>query len=172
MSVRFADADEVQNDRLKEERKLKTRERELTIEDAVSEAHGELVSLGEEMREAYDNTPESLQQSGVGEARGEAADTLENIDEPEVPTELQGDKFTVKWTVRALTPKQQDKLSRSARRDEAITTLQAVIDRLQEIAADETGHTEEEREAAGAFVDDVQNAHDEAEGVEFPGMYG
>lgn len=149
----------------------KTRERELTIVDAISEACGEITSLAEEMRDAFDNTPESLQSSGAGEARGEAADALENISEPDVPEELQGDKFKIKWHVRALPAKQQAKLSRAARRDEAVQTLTAVVERLNAIT-DDAEFTEEEREAASGFADEVQQIIDEAEAVEFPGMYG
>ena len=69
--------------------KAKLKERQLTIADAISEAYGELQTIGEEMREAFDNTPESLQSGGVGEARGEAADALENISELDVPEALQ-----------------------------------------------------------------------------------
>lgn len=151
--------------------RIKTTERELTIEDAVSEAFGEIQSLAEEMREAFNNTPESLQSGGVGEARGEAADALENISEPDVPTELQGDKFKVKWAVRTLTPKQQMKRSRSARCSEAVETLNMVVQRLDEINKDQT-QTQEVRDVADSFSDEVQNIIDEAEGVEFPGMYG
>jgi hypothetical protein len=146
-------------------------QRELTIEDAVSEAFGEIQSLAEEMREAYDNTPEALQNSGVGEARGEAADNLENISEPEVPTELQGDKFKVTWQVPVLSPSKQRKRSRSNRRYDAIETLNQVVARLEELKEDEE-QSEEVREAAESFVDDVQTVIDEAESVEFPGMYG
>ncbi len=149
----------------------KVRERELTIEDAVSEACGEIASLAEEMREAYDNTPESLQQSPVGEARGEAADALENISELDVPEELQGDEFKVRWRVHLLTPKQQMKQSRSARCAEAVTTLEQVVERLS-LLQDDLAYTWAVREAATAFIDDVQGVIDDAEGVEFPGMYG
>lgn len=152
--------------------RIKTHEREMTIEDAVSEACGEITSLAEEMRESFDNTPESLQQSPVGEARGEAADNLENISEPDVPTELQGDKFRVKWSVRTLTSRQQIKLSRSRRRDEATSTLTVVVERLHEIVDDEAAFDEAVREAASSFADDVQQVIDEVESVEFPGMYG
>lgn len=153
--------------------RIKTQERELTIEDAVSEAFGELQSLGEEMRESYDNTPESLQQSAVGEARGEAADALENISEPDVPTELQGDKFKVKWTVLVLSPSAQRRQSRSARCAEACATLTAVTEHLGAIEENkESKFSKKEQQAASDFVDDVQQIIDEAEGVEFPGMYG
>jgi hypothetical protein len=149
----------------------KTYERELTIEDAIFEAYGELQSLGEEMREAYDNTPESLQNDGVGAARGEAADNLENINEPEVPTLLQGEKFKMKWTVRVHPPSKR--LSRSDRRYEAVETLNQVVAFLEEIQESEgDNYSSDEKQAASDFVDEVQQMIDEAENVEFPGMYG
>lgn len=150
---------------------MKTKERELTIEDAISEAYGDLESLAGEMRDAFDNTPESLQNDGVGAARGEAADALENISEPTVSDELQGDKFKVKWTVRVLSPSALRKQSRSSRRDEAVQTLNAVVERLEEFETDDKA-TDEEKQAASEFVDEIQQMIDEAEAVEFPGMYG
>lgn len=155
--------------------KRKFNDRELSIEDAISEAFGELQSLGEEMREAFDNTPESLQNSGVGEARGEAADALENISEPDIPTELQGDKFKVKWQVHAMTPKQQMKQSRSARRDDALATLNAVayfLDQIDDEENSDAHYSDEEKEAASTLVDEVRQMIDEAESVDFPGMFG
>jgi hypothetical protein len=160
----------------KKPRAPKTVDRELTIEDAVSEALGELTSLAEEMREAFDNTPESLQNDGVGAARGEAADALENISEPDVPEELRGDKFKVKWAVRVLSPSAMRRQSRSDRRYEAIETLSQVVNRLEEIEDEDNKFSKEvskeEREAADGLRDEVQAVIDEAEAVEFPGMYG
>ena len=66
-----------------------------TVGDAISTAFGIIEDLATEMRDAYDNTPESLQSSGVGEARGEAADALEGISEvddvPEQVCRAEGD---------------------------------------------------------------------------------
>jgi hypothetical protein len=104
---------------------------ESTVDGAVSDAFGELTTLGEEMRESFDNTPENFQTSGVGEARGEAADALENLSEPSVPSELAD--YAVSWSTRALSPSQMRKQSRASRRDDAVATLQAVVDRLEEI---------------------------------------
>lgn len=151
--------------------KAKFQDRELTIADAVSEAMGEIQSLAEEMRDAFDNTPESLQNDGVGAARGEAADNLENISEPDVPDELQGEAFKVKWQVRILSPSAQRRKSRSSRRDEAIETLNQVVHTLEEIQDDEK-LSDEVKNAATSFIDEVQSVIDEAEAVEFPGMYG
>ena len=123
------------------------------------------------MRDAYDNTPESLQNDGVGAARGEAADALENINEPDVPTELQGDNFKVKWTVKILSPSAQRRQSRSDRRYEAVETLNQVVQYLGEIQDDEK-MSDDVKDAATILIDEIQTVIDEAEAVEFPGMYG
>jgi hypothetical protein len=147
------------------------RERELSIGDAVSEAFGELQTLGEEMREAFDNTPESLQQSGVGERRGEAADALENLTEPSVPKSLE--PLVVKWQVRILSPSAERRKTRSDRRYEAVETLNVVKDFLDEIKdADKNLFSDDEKEEAETLRDEIENLVDEAESVEFPGMRG
>lgn len=145
------------------------KERKLALPDAVSEAFGEITSLAEEMREAFDNTPESLQQSGAGEARGEAADALENISEVEVPELLA--KFEVTLTEPVLTPKQMMSKSRSARLGDATDILDMVISHLNELAEDKT-QTGEVMEAAGDLASELEDAKNEAENVSFPGMYG
>jgi hypothetical protein len=145
-------------------------ERDMCVADMVSEAIGELTSLAEEMREAYDNTPESLQSSGVGEARGEAADALENVQEPDVPESLGTER--VKWQERALTQRQQMRRSRSTRRDDAVQLLQRVVEQMDEAIADTKNMNVDERDEAEQFRDEIQNVIDEAEAVEFPGMYG
>jgi len=165
--------------------------REMSMSDAVSDAFSALESLGEEMRESYDNTPENFQQSGVGEARGEAADALENLSEPSVPSELE--EIKVSWSVPVLSPSKARKQSRSDRRYDATATLQAVISALEDIRDYDQPENENEEgealkegdagyekpeydeatvEAARDFIDEVQNLIDEAEAVEFPGMYG
>lgn len=155
----------------------KLRERSLTIEDAIDEAWGELTTLAEEMREAFDNTPEGRQNDGAGAARGEAADTLENLTEPTMPDELkvkEGEdpaKFTVKWSVRILSPSAERRKTRSDRRYEATETYSAVKDFLEGIA-DNSEYSNDEKEAAATLVDEIESVVDEAEGVEFPGMYG
>lgn len=146
----------------------KTTERKLSIVDAVSEAFGDIESLAEEMREAYDNTPESLQQSGVGERRGEAADNLESISAPDVPDSLSAFEVTLVRVQR--TASQMRKLSRSDRRDDAVQTLDDVIQRLDELV--ETGSSQEIRDDAEGLRDELDNVKSEAEAVEFPGMFG
>lgn len=135
-------------------------ERKLTIADAVSEAFGTLQGLGEEMREAFDNTPESLQQSGVGEARGEAADALENLSEPDVSEALGKLEFTFsEWPLKP-------RASRSDQRGQAVNVLDCVIQFLNEL-----GDSDDD-EGLVDLVAELENLKDEAEAVEFPGMYG
>lgn len=133
-------------------------ERTLTIADAVSEAYGELEALGEEMREAFDNTPESLQSSAAGEARSEAADALENIQEPDVDEEL--GKIEIKWS--ALPPLKNQ--SRSDRRDDAVFVIDRVMEFLDEM--------EGQKAAAEELHSALSDMKDEAEAVEFPGRNG
>jgi hypothetical protein len=143
--------------------------REMSMSEAVSEAMSELQTLAEEMREAFDNTPESLQGGGVGEARGEAADNLENLSEPDVPTSLEAIK--VAWSVRELSPSKLRKQSRSDRRNDALETLSAVTAKLEEIKDDEAS-SEELAGDAETLRDEIENLMSDAENVEFPGMYG
>lgn len=136
-------------------------ERKLSVADAVSEAWGELEELGQEMREAFENTPESLQSGGVGEARGEAADALENLTEPDVPEKLGALEIT--FSQMPL----KKKSSRADRRDQAVNTLDAVVTFLDDEEA-----CEGEEDERNQLRDEIENLKDEAESVEFPGMYG
>lgn len=140
--------------------KSETITRQLTVEEAVSEAFGGITSLGESMREAFDNTPESLQQSAAGEAREAAADALEGISEIEVPEKLR--ELTLKFSTRTVPPRKQ---TRSWEREEASSLLSATVERLE---ADDLKNNEEAEELAR----ELQDALDELDSVEFPGMYG
>ena len=152
-------------------------ETKTTIGDAASSAFSMIEELAEEMREAFDNTPESLQSSAVGEARGEAADTLEGISEVDVP------EFLADIAVVYSTPKYGKRgPSRRQRRDEAVTMLDACTSVLeQEIPEAKLLEIIQEhkdqslaslREAIEELASELTNAKDEADGVEFPGMFG
>jgi hypothetical protein len=156
--------------------KLKQTPHKGSLADAVSEAFSELQSLGEEMRDAFDNTPESLQQSAVGEARGEAADALEGLDEPDVD-DMFG-SVPVEWSTF-----HKRRESRSLRRDNACSALDQAISALQALQDDDEAikaitaeHTDKSiddiKEAAESLRDDLERLKDDAEAVEFPGMYG
>lgn len=129
-----------------------------TVGSAVSDAFGILEELAEEMREAYDNTPESLQSSPVGEARGEAADALESITEADVPKKF--DEVMVKFDYVPV-----KRPSRAARCSEAVEILTQAISALEELEGDDDDDRDD-------TVSEIQTIIDEAEGVYFPGMFG
>ncbi len=69
---------------------IKKRHFTSTLELLIVDAYSSVGELGEEMREAFDNTPEGLRGSDIGEARAVAAAQLEEIcsDCPAVPEKL------------------------------------------------------------------------------------
>ena len=150
-----------------------------TVEALISDAFSEIESLGEEMREAFENTPKSLQGSGAGEARGEAADTLESLhsDQPDIPdicTEIE---------VYFLPPK--DTSSRAKRASAAQDMLSSASGEIRSFIEnyeeeEEEGKEGEEKEKKEApdldelesLADKLDEIGDEVGGVTFPGMYG
>jgi len=147
--------------------KPKLIERKASLTDVLSEAFEELAELGNEMREAFDATPESLQQSGVGQAREAAADALECIEAPDVPAELAGVQVT--WSdVRR--PRSRY-VSRAMRRDDATAILTACVSALSEIADNES-NPQDLRDEASNLCAEIEGARDEADYVDFPSMYG
>lgn len=139
-------------------------DRESTISGLITDAFSELTTLGEEMREAFDNTPESLQSAGVGERRGEAADALENLNEPEVPEIVA--EIVVKWQE----PPPKRRMSRSDRRSDATCMLEQAIDAVENWLNENDTH--DQHGEVEAFRDELESQKDEADSVEFPGMYG
>jgi hypothetical protein len=142
--------------RAKVDRYTKT---ETTIGDAVSNAMSEFESLSSELRDWYDNMPENLQGGSKGDMLQEAADRLEGFSEPSVPEELGTIKLNVITDRRAR--------SRSARCDEAVSLLNNVKGVLEEI---EEGAKHYDK--AQELIQELDEIIDEAEGVEFPGMFG
>jgi hypothetical protein len=126
---------------------------ETTIGAAVNEAFAEWQGLAEEIRGVVENAPESLQQSQRIQTLDETASTLENLEEPKVADELGSIK--VSFPVYKLT-------SRAARNGFAAGALEACIEAL-------TGNSSE---AANDLRDVLQNAVDETQYCDFPGMYG
>jgi len=138
-----------------------------TISD-ISSAFSELTSLAEEMREGYDN----MESNGLGstskcERYGEAADALEGITEVEPPDELASLPITYTEMVNRRKGRGP---SRDVRRSNAIAILQAAIEAANE-ATENTDIINAEVDI-DTFVTDLENAVGEAEGIDFPGMYG
>ena len=144
----------------------KTQSTILSASDALSQAFGELISLQEEMDEWASNLESSnLASTSKCESARQAADDLQSIDEIEFPTELAAyaDKSI---TVYESVPKSRRRsASRAVRRDNAVACLQAVIDSLTDL------ENKDDKESADDFIQQLQDAIDYAEPVEFPGMY-
>lgn len=144
-------------------RSIKMIEVNSTVADAVSAAFSDLQSLGEEIREVVDNASEGLSQTQRIQTLDETAGTLENLgDEPDVPESLKDVK--VKYHEAQSTRKGRG-LSRSNRCSNACAMLRAVEEALSESDYDDNDDAQE-------LLQTCTNAADEAEGCEFPGMYG
>jgi hypothetical protein len=97
---------------------------------AIEEAYYELSVLGEEMREAYEGTPDSLKES-AGRSRELAADMLEDATAPFVPKAIENQSIT--WIELRGSPSR--KLFRPARRDNATNALKACLAFLAKLDA-------------------------------------
>lgn len=144
---------------------------ESDVPGAVNDSFATIEELGSEMRDAFDNTPESLQNSGVGEARGEAADALENISEPSAPDCACSLNVSIEYV-----PAKGS--SRRARMDDGLQPAYAAIAVIDEriAALDEkeelTDDEQSEHDELTAYRDEIEEMIEEAESVTFPGMYG
>lgn len=176
-------------------KKLKTAQHTATVAD-VENAYAVLRDeLGEEMRSWYDNMSDNLQGGDKGSQVDEAASTLEGLDCPDIPDGVADLDFT--YTTQHKGGKKGD--PRWLRRDNEVSVMsaaasavrgwideanQAIIDAgLPDDAEDESeltwkdavytlGELKTTIEEAETFADEVEGHYGEAEGVEFPGMYG
>lgn len=150
-----------------------------SVSAAIADAYSILQELRDEVREAYDALPDSLQGGERGSTLDETASALENFcdDDPsdDLPLDV-GDRLVRYGSNR------RKRQSRSDRRDEAVRMLDAADLGIQmaleemesNMAEDEEDDSELKQnvETAREVSERIQEASQEAEGVEFPGMYG
>ena len=134
----------------------------VSVDGLIEDAYDTITELAEEMQEAFDNMPESLQNGDVGQRRQQAADALGDFSVPDIPAEA-GD-------IEVLFLHRLDLSSRSKRAAEAAEKLggctrnhSGVRYRRGRGAAGRSGRS-------GRSTGKLDAA--ELEGVEFPGMYG
>jgi len=139
-----------------------------TVADAVGEAWAELESLKDEFREMHDNCNEGLQQTQKMQTVDETASTLENMSEPEVPDWLCPTEVTIQRWANA---RKGRGLSRADRCGQACDIIDSVVTEL-ESEAKVDGVDQDKKEAVEALRDALEEIRNEAEGLEFPGMYG
>jgi len=176
-------------------RKLKTEQHRGEVAD-VENAYSTLTEeLGGEMREWYDNMSENLQGGDKGSQVEEAASTLEGLECPDVPEAVAGLEIT--YTQQHKGGKKGD--PRWLRRDNEVSIITAAaetvrgwIDDAQQAITDselpddaeddstlqfreedwDLGALKSAIEEAETFADALESSVSDAEGVEFPGMYG
>lgn len=137
------------------------------VADAVSGGYSELEELASECREMFDNASEGLQQTQRLQTFEQTADTLEGLSEPDVP-ECVGE---LRFQVRLEIPNRPRRgLSRATRCANATALLQGALDAMQAWLEENSEHDD------ASDVEDqcngIENDISEAEGAEFPGMYG
>lgn len=133
--------------------KLRSKKYETTISSLVSDAFSGFENLASELREWYDNLPDSFQQGDKGSTLDEAATTLEGLNQPDIG-ELGENKLVFLPDLNIT--------SRSARNAEACDMLNTVINWLQE---------NHKIDGAEDLESELESAVSDAENVEFPGMY-
>jgi hypothetical protein len=149
----------------KRARKKRAREPKLVeytteIAGAIDDVFGDLEGLASDCFEAFESTPENLQQSYRMQVLENSADELENLQAPEVPEAL--GKVSVKYSL----PK-RPYCSREARKSDAATILEACTHTLEDIP-----DGDDRRADAQALIDELRGAIDTIETCEFPGMCG
>jgi hypothetical protein len=139
---------------------MKYEVKEMELSEVISTACGVFADLADELQEAYDNTPENIQNSAVGEARQEAADALSSLDQPSVHESIEATKIKVSIPVRS--PSASAKLSRSSRRDDAVMLLQNALDQLSEQPEPHYAHVDQ-------LIEELDQLIGEVEAIDFPG---
>ncbi len=130
--------------------------------DLIGEAWAEVVSLAEEMRTWADNMEDSLSNTQKYADVSEAAETLENLDEPTTDiTALNDHKLS--W--QDPTPRRRG-FSRAMRCGHACDMLRAAEEKLRELVQ-ELPEDDAQHDAADGLADEVENLISELEGVAF-----
>lgn len=138
-----------------------------TIQGLVEGAAATLRELGDEMQSWYDNMPENLQGGDKGstiestaETLTSAADDLEMLNWPEALEKAKEAEFS---------PNNKKRQSRADRCSQATYELGVAIDALRELAEDAP---QEQQDEFNELADSIEEAKDNADGAEFPGMMG
>lgn len=130
-----------------------------TVGALIDDGYSQAESVGEELRDWYDNLPESFQMGDKGDLLSEGADAIENAvcEKPdELPAHIADLPVVHVPDVGT---------SRSAQLCEAAGMLRAALSELPESAEDEDLDLDDVRST-------LEQAADEFEGVECPGMFG
>ena len=142
--------------------------RTTTLGAAIADAFSVIDELQQELQDWMDNMPENLQQSEKASQLQEAIDGLTQSNEPEVPEGSELAEREVKYTSSL-----GKRASRSDRRHDACAMIQGAMDLLTALveAAEKDGRDDDAQELQ-TLNDELQQAYDEWDAVEFPGARG
>lgn len=136
---------------------------------SISDAFSALTELGDECRELVDNASENLQQTQRIQTFDETASTLEGLSEPTVPDCVEDLPISYSESVPA---RKRMNTSRAVRCGNAVSVLQGAASALEEWLDDEANAEHDERDDVEELKNELENAISDAEGCEFPGMFG
>ena len=153
------------------------------IVGAISDAVSDLETLKDELTDWYDGMPENLQGGSKGDALQEAVSELDNVSEPSLSNEVTALLDTEGAKVEITYQRDRKATSRSARRYESVSMLDAAKEKLEMLVEerrkveaadtenDMTAHTDitDELEVLAGELNDIADC---ANSVEFPGMMG
>lgn len=138
-------------------------QREEDLASVVSGAFSEIEELASECRGIVENAPAGLDGTERIQTFDSTAEILESLSPPAVAEALSA----LRCSYTTTKPRKRRGLSRAARCGDAIGMLQAVVDVLGDIGEEDPRHAD-----ALALTGDLEEAISEAEGAEFPGMFG
>lgn len=137
---------------------------------SVEDAFSALEELGSECREVVDNTGDSgLSQTQRIQTFDETASTLEGLSAPDVPECVA--ELEIRYSDSVPKSKRRSP-SRAARCANACAVLAAAAEAAQQWLDDEANAEHDDRDEVEQFISDLESAVGEAEGCEFPGLYG
>jgi len=154
---------------IEEYKELEKKSFSTPVADAVENAKSELESLRDELQEWYDNLPEGFQSGDKGDQLQEAVSQLETaIDNiQDVPDCLDEVKVIIK-------PLEDPRsASRADRGGQAAYELRQVAEHLDGEGFMPEGKTldEEQKDEVREFQETLASAADDADAVDYPGMY-
>jgi hypothetical protein len=150
--------------------RYKSTSHKTTLSGALADAYSALQELAEEVREVVDNASgTNFENTQRIQTLDETASTLEGINEVTVEGVI-GD-FEVEYA-QSVSSRRRG-LSRRARCDNALDIYDTCIQVLQEKSDEwsEGEHGSEENPYED-LISEIENVKGEAEGCEFPGMFG
>lgn len=151
--------------------KHKIQKETATILQAIDDSFSEIDMLRDEMEEWQGKMEgTNLESTNKYEQVTEAVDALSNFDRPDIPESLYKlleNNVQVEYSI--LVPYKGRGLSRASRLSNAVVALEAVVQKLEEIS--EGIEDDEKKSEAQGYLTDLNNAKDEVEFIDFPGMY-